>query len=124
MTVSFVDIFETVTELSLEEINYIIPYSGKLVIKDVEQNSCVLNHKPIHNESLFELPVRQDDIILTSASNTIRIKILKGEISQESIIEYQDICKHYLSYVKDGYFDYHDMLKIFDINSNDFMRLR
>lgn len=123
MTVSFVDIFETVTELSLEEINYIIPYSGKLVIKDVEQNSCVLNHKLIHNESLFELPVRQDDIILTSASNTIRIKILKGEISQESIIEYQDICKHYLSYVKDGYFDYHDMLKIFDINSNDAIKL-
>lgn len=123
MTVSFVDVFETNKEISLEEINYIIPYSGKLVIKDVSPDSCVLNHKLIHHDSMFELPIKQDDIILSCGSDTIRIKILKGELSQESIIDYQDIYKQYLSFTNDGCFDGHDLLKAFDIDNDDAIRL-
>lgn len=123
MTVSFVDVFESNKEISLEEINYIIPYSGKLVIKDVNPDSCVLNHKLIHPDSMFELPIQQDDIILSCGTDTVRIKILKGELSQESIIDYQDIYKQYMSYTKDDCFDYHDLLKAFDINNTDAIKL-
>jgi len=123
MTVSFVDVFEANKEISLEEINYVIPYSGKLVIKDVSPDSCVLNHKLIHHDSIFELPVKQDDIILSCGSDTIRIKILKGELSQESIIDYQDIYKQYLIYANNGCFDYQDMLKAFDIKNTEAIKL-
>ncbi len=123
MTVSFVDVFEANKEISLEEINYVIPYSGKLVIKDVSPDSCVLNHKLIHHDSIFELPVKQDDIILSCGSDTIRIKILKGELSQESIIDYQDIYKQYLSFTNDGCFDGQDLLKAFDIDNDNAIRL-
>ena len=123
MTVSFVDVFESNKEISLEEINYIIPYSGKLVIKDVNPDSCVLNHKLIHHDSMFELPIQQDDITLSCGTDTVRIKILKGELSQESIIDYQDIYKQYMSYTKDDCFDYHDLLKAFDINNTDAIKL-
>lgn len=123
MTVSFVDAFESNKEISLEEINYIIPYSGKLVIKDVNPDSCVLNHKLIHHDSMFELPIQQDDITLSCGTDTVRIKILKGELSQESIIDYQDIYKQYMSYTKDDCFDYHDLLKAFDINNTDAIKL-
>ena len=121
MTVSFVDVFENNKEVSLEEINYIIPYSGKLVIKDVEPDSCVLNHKLIHHDSIFELPVKQDDIILSCGSDNIRIKILKGELSQESIIDYQDIYKQYLSFTNDGCFDGQDLLKISEYNGEKYL---
>ena len=123
MIVSFVDVFEANKEISLEEINYVIPYSGKLVIKDVSPDSCVLNHKLIHHDSMFELPVKQDDIIFSCGSDTIRIKILKGELSQESIIDYQDIYKQYLSFTNDGCFDGQDLLKAFDIDNDDAIRL-
>lgn len=123
MTVSFVDVFETNKEISLEEINYVIPYSGKLIIKDVNPDSCVLNHKLIHHDSMFELPVKQDDIVLSCGSDTIRIKILKGDLSQESIIDYQDIYKQYLKYVNNGCFNYQDMLKAFDIKNTEAIKL-
>lgn len=123
MTVTFVDVFESSKELSFEEINYVIPYSGRLVIKDVEPDTCVLNHKLIHHDSNIELPIEQNDITLTTGSNTIRIKILKGEISQESIIDYQDIYKQYLSFTNDGCFDGQDLLKAFDIDNDDAIRL-
>lgn len=123
MKASFVDIFETTKELSFEEINYVIPYSGRLVIKDVEPDTCVLNHKLIHHDSNIELPIEQNDITLTTGSNTIRIKILKGEISQESIIDYQDIYNQFISYCTDGCFDYHDLKRAFDIDNEHSIRL-
>ena len=123
MTVSFVDIFENNKEISSEEINYVIPYSGKLLIKDVNPDSCILNHKLIAHGTDFELPVRQDDITLSCGGDTIRIKILKGELSRESIIDYQDIYEQYLSYTNDNCFNYHDLLKAFDINNTEAIRL-
>lgn len=123
MTVFFVDVFENNKEISLEEINYVIPYSGKLVIKDVCPDSCVLNHKLIPHDSTFELPVKQDDITLSCGSDTIRIKTLKGVLSQESIIDYQDIYQQYLSYTKDNCFYYKDMQRAFDIENSDAIRL-
>lgn len=123
MTVSFVDIFGNNKEISLEEINYIIPYSGKLVIKNVESDSCVLNHKQIRHGSTFELPVQQDDITLSCAIDTIRIKILKGEISQESILDYQDIFKQFMFYTADGCFDYQDLRNAFNVENENAIKL-
>ena len=123
MTISFVDVFENNKEISLEEINYVIPSSGKLLIKDVTPNSCMLNYKPFHHDSMFELPVKQDDITLSCGTDTIKIKILKGELSQESIIDYQDIYKQYLSYTNDGCFDVLALLKAFDRDNDNAIRL-
>lgn len=123
MTVSFVDVFDSNKEISFEEINYILPYSGKLVIKDVKPNTCVLNHKLIQHENVLELPVEQDDITLSCGTNTIRIKILKGELSQESIIDYQDIYKQYLSYTNNDCLDYQNLLEAFNNDNNDAIRL-
>lgn len=123
MTVSFVDVFGNNKEIALEEINYLLPYSGKLVIKDVNPDTCILNHKQYHHENMFELPVKMDDIILSYGTDSIRIKILKGEITQESIIDYQDIYKQYVSYTQDECFDFQDLKKAFDIENNDAIRL-
>lgn len=123
MTVSFVDVLGNNKEISLEEVNYLIPDSGRLVIKDVNPNTCVLNHKLIHHDSMFELPVTQDDIILSYGTKTIRIKILKGEITQESIIDYQDIYKQYISYTHENCFGLQALKKAFDIDNDDAISL-
>lgn len=123
MIISFVDVFGSCREISFEEVNYIISYSGKLVIKDVEPNTCVLNHKTFQHESIFELPVKQDDITLSCGINTVRIKTLKGEISQESIIDYLDISKQFSTFAHNGSADYTDIQKAFDIDGDNPIRL-
>lgn len=124
MTVSFVDIFGTSKILSFEETNYLIPYSGKLIIEGMDPNSCVINYKPYHYEkSNFEYPIEQDDIILSDNLNTVKIRILKGEISQESIIDYQDIYKQFISYTTNGYFDYQGQKKAFNIDNEKAIKL-
>ena len=123
MTVSFVDVLGNNKEISLEEINYLIPYSGRLVIKDVKPDTCLLNHTLYHHESIFELPVKQDDITLSYGTDNIRIKMLKGEVTQESILDYQDIYKQYLSYTHDACFYFQDLKKAFDIENSEAIRL-
>lgn len=122
MNISFVDIFGNKKAISSEEVTYLIPYSGKLIANDVIPNTCIVNHKPI-NDSSFEVTIEQKDITLSCKTETYRIKILSGQLSQESIIDYQNIYKQYLSYTKEGCISYQDLRDAFDSNNKNAIKL-
>ena len=123
MEIAFIDVFGNRKRILSEGITFVIPYSGKLIVNDVKPNTCVLNHKPYKHGTSFEYLVEQNDITLSCRSKTYTIRTLCGELSQESIIDYQDIYKQFIAYNKNGCFNYEALKKAFDVENDNAIRL-
>ena len=124
MTVEYCQKNKASHTLELGKTHYVLPDSGKILIKKVRDEFFFINKRSFDRDSEFEITVERENITIEADGQYCEIVVLAEEIPQETVLSYKDLYKAYRSHVdQNGLFTVEGLSSAFDAKSNKLLPL-
>ena len=118
MFVEFSTFGNTVKKLENGRTNYVLPGSGKIIVKDLSGDFFSVNQKPYNAGNIIE--ISDENIVIEADGERCEVKVLSSELPHETIVAYRDLCELFeRNFNKNKEFSYEDMEKAFYSKNKD-----